>query len=85
MKIDLKELDYVQSAYCAGNSIAVLVDKDLTEEEFDEVYDLLYDEGIDLDANVLIEKKSLVDSKVNVDDALKFIVDEGIEIYNIAS
>lgn len=82
--LDLKELNYVDSAYSAGTSLAILVNRDLTEEEFDEVYDLLYDEGIDTTSQILIEQKSIVKSKVNLNDTLKFIVSEGTQVYKLA-
>lgn len=82
----VKDLKQVQAIYSAGPNLAVLVDNSLTSDEFDEIYDCLYDEGIDVtNTTIIIERKSIVDSQINNNETLNFIMNEGEEIYNIAS
>lgn len=83
--LDFTELTYVSKVFRTGDCVAVLVHKDASEDEFDEIHETLWNNNITEGTEILIINEASVGGSDPVSTKCVFIMSEGTKVYEIAS
>lgn len=83
--LDFTDLTYVSKVFRTGDCVAVLVHKDASEDEFDEIHETLWNNGITEGTEILIINEASVGGSDPVSIKCGFIMTEGTRVYEIAS
>lgn len=84
MELNLANIEYITKVCQIGNNCVILVNRELSEDELDEIYGELWDQGLSEDTKITMipeAKKSIIDHNPE----LNLIVNEGLKLYEQVS